>query len=116
MSYDIERTASGDFLLPQENIPILQKLGSQFQRAGDLLAGVETMTAASLYALVTVLHNKVDGMHQAAEAFLDAASIVINDEDENPSVTADRLDEITTDLIRMYGSMLAGGGNDDFDS
>lgn len=112
MSYDIERTASGDFLLPQENIPVLRKLGSQFQRAGDLLADVETMTAASLYALVTVLHEKIDGMHAAAEAFLDAASIVITSEDEDPAATADILDGITTDLIYMYGNLLKGDDDD----
>ena len=114
MNYDIERTASGDFLLPQENIPVLNKLGAQFQRAGDLLAGVETMTAASLYALVTLLHEKIDTMHVAAEAFLDAASIVIRDEDEDPAATADILDEITTDLITMYGNLLKGD-HDDFE-
>lgn len=109
--YPVERTASGDFLLPQENIPVLNKIGRQFLRAGDLLANVETMTAASLFALVTVLHDKIDSMHAAAEAFLDAASIVIQDEDAEPFATAEVLDVITSDLISMYTNTIEGKPN-----
>jgi len=99
---NVNRTSTGDMLIPQDAIAPLQKIGRQLQRAGTLLSELDTLTATNLWAMASVLHEKIDLMHMAADEYVKAAILLINQEEAEPWAVAEALDDITNDLATMF--------------
>lgn len=105
----LERTPNGDFLLPDQTTELLSKIEDQMARLVQVMDS-ETLTVSSLFALVHVLHSKIDRLSTAAEQFVMAAVVQLEQE-ESPGdsyTIATSLDDRVQDLIGMYDEFAQG--------
>lgn len=105
----LERTPQGDFLLPEQTTALLGRIEEQLTRLAQVMDS-ETLTVSSLFALAYVLHSKVERLSKAAEQFVMAAVVQLEQESEPVAsyLTATSLDDRVQDLIGMYEELAQG--------